>query len=145
MTEAEADRANQAILSLCEWYQLSQESAYGIYEDAKKEYHRFLSSTNLNKLLSLNEKIRSALTAIIMENINTQVKKYGPVPAGKSLDFFHRLLASFPLFSAGNTRKSPEKRSVRVRVIRITESANALPRHLTLDDSADTQCKHSLS
>jgi len=49
MTEAEADRANEAILSLCEWYQLSQESAYGIYEDAKKEYHRLLSSTNLNK------------------------------------------------------------------------------------------------
>jgi hypothetical protein len=93
MTEAEADRANQAILSLCEWYQLSQESAYGIYEDAKKEYHRLLSSANLNKLLSLNEKIRSALTVIIMENINIPGQE---VRAGSS----RKVSGFFPLTSS---------------------------------------------
>jgi hypothetical protein len=59
-----------------------------------------------------------------LRELNTQVKKYGPVPAGKyrksmetwkkysswkAPDFFHWLLASFLFFPPGNTRKSPKK------------------------------------
>jgi hypothetical protein len=43
------------------------------------------------------------------ENTGNQWKHGSSIPAGKSSDFFHCLLVSFPFFWPGNARKSAEK------------------------------------